>query len=56
MFPTDLKSSTQKKAERTSQSLDTMKTENNLPSTSKQSDVKPNKEIETQAVKTICPS
>ena len=50
------KGSTQKEAERTSQSLKTMTKENNLSSTSKQPDVKPIKELETEAVQTNSPS
>ena len=50
------KGSTQKEAERTSQSLKTMTKENNLSSTSKQPDVKPIKKLETEAVQTNSPS
>ena len=56
MFPTDFKSSTQIEAERTSQTLNTKATEINLPSTSKQQDVKQNKELKTKAMKTTSPS
>ena len=52
----DSSSSNQIEAERTSQSLKTMTNENNLPSTSKQLDAKPNKELEIKAVKSISPS
>ena len=56
MFSKDSKNSTQIEAEITSHTLNTTTNENNLQSTSKQLSVKPNKELETKAIKTSSPT